>query len=368
MTHPADTGRDRPSRPERVAADAAPASVPPPPAARVAVVVNGNAKAVNDEVIDTLDQILSAGDLFVSRRIEEGRFIARTIVERGYGTVLMGGGDGTFTVMVTDVVREARRQGKEPPRFGLLRLGTGNSLAWVVGASKARRGGLQVDMDRLRNDAGWRPMRLLEVEGYVAPFCGFGIDADVLHDYNVVKKALSRGPLRKLAPGAVSYFVAAVTRSIPSYLVRPVPHVRVVNEGSDAFRVGDRGKLTHPPIRRGEVIYEGRASIAAASTIPYYGFGFRVFPFAEERPDRFNLRLSTIRSATFVRNFGPIWRGEYQNPDIIQDYLVERVTIETDPDTEFQIGGDAHGKRRAVTITLSPEPIRLVDFYAPPRG
>ena len=50
---------------------------------RIAVVVNGNAKSVNDEVIDTLDQILSAGELFVSRRVEEGRYIARALVERG---------------------------------------------------------------------------------------------------------------------------------------------------------------------------------------------------------------------------------------------------------------------------------------------
>ena len=34
----------------------------PPPSERIAVVVNGNAKRVNDEVIDTLDQILLAGD------------------------------------------------------------------------------------------------------------------------------------------------------------------------------------------------------------------------------------------------------------------------------------------------------------------
>ena len=50
------------------------------------------------------------------------------------------------------------------------------------------------------------------------------------------------------------------------------------------------------------------------------------------------------------------------------DYLVEKVAIETDPATEFQIGGDPVGKRRRVHLELSPEPIRLVDFYAPPRG
>jgi diacylglycerol kinase family enzyme len=188
----------------------APGSVPPP-SERIAVVVNGNAKHVNEEVIDTLDQILAAGDLFISRRIEEGRHIARTLVERGYGTVLMGGGDGTFTVMVSDVVREAKRQGKEPPRFGLLRLGTGNALAWVVGATHVRKGGLKADIERLRADAGSRPMRLIEVEGFLAPFCGFGVDALVLRDYGAVKRSMAAGPLRRFAAGPLSYFVAATT-------------------------------------------------------------------------------------------------------------------------------------------------------------
>ena len=110
----------------------------PPPSERIAVVVNGNAKNVTRDVIEMLDQIMLGGDLFVSRKIEEGPQIARAIAERGYGTVLTGGGDGTFTVMVTQVLRACRERGAPVPRFGLLRLGTGNSLAWVVGASKAK--------------------------------------------------------------------------------------------------------------------------------------------------------------------------------------------------------------------------------------
>src|SRR5262249_57366006 len=124
-------------------------SVPPGPPSRggrIAVVVNGNAKSVTAEVIETLDQILDSGDLFVSRRVEESEGIARTLVDRGYGTILTGGGDGTFTVVVTAVVAEARRRGVPLPRFGLLRLGTGNSLAWVLGASKAGGRGLEAHL------------------------------------------------------------------------------------------------------------------------------------------------------------------------------------------------------------------------------
>src|SRR3954463_6461085 len=154
---------------------------------RIAVVVNGNAKSVTQEVISTLDQILLGGDLFVSRSLEDARHIARTVVSRGYGTVLTGGGDGTFTVMVSEVVREGRKQNRPLPRFGLLKLGTGNALAWVVGARDPNSGELAADIKRLTEDAGSRTMRLIVVEGFNAPFCGFGTDADVLADYAKVK-------------------------------------------------------------------------------------------------------------------------------------------------------------------------------------
>lgn len=338
----------------------------PPARERVAVVVNGNARSVTQEVISTLDQILLGGDLFVSRRLEDSSEIARTIITRGYGTVLTGGGDGTFTVMVTEVVKEARRQGRPLPRFGFLKLGTGNALAWVVGASQAKGRGLAADIQRLREDAGSRPVRLVEVEGMMTPFCGFGVDAVVLRDYGAVKSSLGKTPLKRWAAGPLSYVVASTTRSIPSYFLRRVPHCRVTNDGAEAYRIGARGGLLGPPIGKGEIIFEGPARIATASTIPYFGFGFRMFPYAEERPDRMQLRVSRIGPVEFVRNFPAIWRGDFDNPAVLFDYLVERVTIEMDPPTAFQIGGDPHGERERVQIALSAEPIRLVDFYAPP--
>ena len=337
----------------------------------MAVVVNGNAKSVTAQVIEKLDQILDSGDLFVSRRVEESEAIARTLVDRGYGTILTGGGDGTFTVVVTAVVNEARRRGAPLPRFGLLRLGTGNSLAWVLGASKtgARGGnrGLAVDLARLRSDAGSRYLRLVEAEGMISPFCGFGIDAEMLRDYGKVKGFLARGPLKRLAPGPVAYAVAATTRTIPGYLFRSTPHCRVINEGGDAFRVGEKGSILGSPVRRGSILYEGPAKIASVGSIPYYGFGLRFFPYAEDRPDRMQLRISKITTFAFVSNFRPIWRGEYEDLETTFDYLVDDVTIEMDPPTPFQIGGDVAGERSRVRVRLT-EPIQIVDFYAPPRG
>jgi diacylglycerol kinase family enzyme len=338
-------------------------------ARRIAVIVNGNAKSVTEEVLSTLDEILEAGDLFVSRSVEEGREIAKTVVDRGYGTVLTGGGDGTFTSVVSTVVPLARKRGQKPPRFGLLRLGTGNSLAWVVGASNAKGRGLAADIQRLRGDAGARPMRLVEVEGTLAPFCGFGTDANVLADFHAVRDAFRKLPLPiHWTGGLVSYAIAATTRTIPAYLVKPIPHVRVINLGADAQKVGESGRAIGRPVGKGELIYEGKARMVSVGTIPYYGFGFRVFPYADEHADRMQLRITTIGSIEFVANFSKIWRGDYVNPTTLFDWWVDRVRIEIEPATPFQIGGDAMGSRTEVEVALSAEPIELVDFYAPPRG
>ncbi|MDX2054336.1 MAG: diacylglycerol kinase family protein [Polyangiaceae bacterium] len=335
----------------------------------IAVVVNGRAKSVTNEVIATLDQILKGGDLFVSRSVRDAREIARTLVERGYDTVLTGGGDGTFTVVVTEVVREARAAGAILPRFGLLHLGTGNSLAWVVGASKIigpAGKGLAADIQRLQEDAGSRSLRLIEVEGNITPFCGLGADATMLEDYAQAKQRLSKTVLKPIAAGPVSYAVAAVTQTLPRFLVTKMPHCRVVNRGADAYRVGSQGRVLGKPIPEGAVLYEGPARIAALSTIPYYGFGFRMFPFADEREDRMQLRISTMRPLPFVKNFREIWKGTYANPEMLADFLVEKVSIEMDPPTAFQIGGDPHGKRSEVIAGLMPETVRIVDYYSPP--
>jgi diacylglycerol kinase family enzyme len=289
-------------------------------------------------------------------------------VNRGYGTVLTGGGDGTFVAVVSDVVREAQRQNKPLPRFGFLKLGTGNALAWVVGASGRNRGSLAADIQRLREDAGSRPVRFVEVENLIAPFAGFGVDAVVLSDYELVKRRLLQSPLKRVAAGPLSYLVSTMTRSLPSYFLRAVPHCRIINDGEDAFRIGSKGSIVGPAIPKGETIYEGPARIAAVSTIPYFGFGFRAFPYAEERPDRMNLRISVITPIPFVLNFRGIWRGEYENPNHITDYLVEAVVFEFDPPTPFQIGGDARGERSRVRAQLSPTTFRLVDYYAPPNA
>jgi diacylglycerol kinase family enzyme len=335
---------------------------------RVAVVVNGRAKNVNADVISTLDRILEGSDLFVSRNLDDARDIAKTLVVRGYDTVLTGGGDGTFTVMVTEVVREVRKRGGNVPRFGLLKLGTGNALAWVVGARDVEGRELGADIRRLCEQAGSRAVRFVEAEGIISPFCGLGADAHVLSDYSTVKSRLGRTMLKSVSSGIPGYAIAAMTRTLPSLLLAKMTHCRITNLGGEAVRVGARGSAEGRPYSSGEVLYEGPMRLCALSAIPYYGYGFRMFPYAEERPDRMQLRLTTIAPVEFIRHMREIWRGDYENPKVLFDFLVDKVSIEVDPPAPFQIGGDSRGERTKVIVELSPTPIELVDFYAPPRG
>ena len=79
-----------------------------------------------------------------------------------------------------------------------------------------------------------------------------------------------------------------------------------------------------------------------------------------------HLRVARLSPYDFVAHFSDIWKGRYDDPDALFDFLVEAVDIQLDPPTAFQIGGDLHGERARVSVALCPNPIELVDLYAPP--
>src|SRR5438105_14885489 len=75
---------------------------------KVAVLLNGNARAVTEQLRRELENFVPPEDLFYSRSFEDARSIARSVLDRGYRTVLTGGGDGTFVGYVNCLFEEAR--------------------------------------------------------------------------------------------------------------------------------------------------------------------------------------------------------------------------------------------------------------------
>jgi diacylglycerol kinase family enzyme len=333
-----------------------------------AVLLNGNARQVDDETRRALASVVPEEDLFLSRSLADARRIADTVISRGYGTVFTGGGDGTFVGWVNQILDRAERRRATPPRFGVLALGTGNAVAGVVGArTDAHVENLTAfargETTRLRR------LDLLVCDGRRTPFAGVGIDAAVLNDYRWLKSHLEKTRLSRAALGVPGYALAIGLRSAPRYLVERRPsYCEIVNVGGPAFRLDGRGHQIGPAIQHGELLYAGACTMAAASTVPFYGFGLKAFPYACSRPGAMQLRVLTELSlATLLVNLPSIWSGEFAHPGVV-DFHAERVSLQFERPVPLQVGGDAEGWRDEVTFGMAPRPVDLLDFTpAPPR-
>jgi diacylglycerol kinase family enzyme len=333
---------------------------------RVAVVMNGNAKQVTEELLGALHQIVESGDLFVSRSLEEGEEIAARIVERGYPTVLSGGGDGTFSQVVTWIVDRCEAEGRPLPRFGLLKLGTGNGLAWVLGAREGKVRGVFADLARLRDEGGHGWIRMLRVEGRLAPFAGIGVDGIAIRDYDRVKNGMANLPfVGRYGAGGLGYVISMGALTLPRVLFMPKAKVRIVNTGGTAHRLGDDGQPVGEPIATGEVLYEGPTRSVLVSTVPYWGWGSRIFPFADPHGDRFSVRVLNLNSPDVVNNLPSIWKGTYRDPRLL-DFLADGIRVDYDSPMPAEIAGDPSEPRASTEVVMHPGRIPVVDYYAPP--
>jgi diacylglycerol kinase family enzyme len=328
----------------------------------VAVLLNGNAKAVNHRVRDSLASVMPGENLFFTKCPEEANRIAEEVVERGFHTVFTGGGDGTFVSWVNRILEIAERRPVAPPRFGVLALGTGNAVAEMVGADPRRH---TRDLVRyLRGEVGGvRKLALLACGGRRTPFAGVGVDAAILNDYNWVKNRLAETPLAGLGVGVTGYGLAVALRSAPRYFMERRPgYCEVVNSGRSAWRLDARGNRIGRPVEHGELLYAGPCALAAASTVPYYGLGLRVFPFAERAPGMFQLRLaSRVPVAEVLLQLPRLFSGEFEHEGL-HDYSAERVSLRFERPMPLQIGGDAEGWLDRVDFAMAPGAVEVVDF------
>ena len=326
-----------------------------------AVLLNANAKRVNLRVREAIAAMVGPQNVFLSQDVKDADGIAARVIAAGYSTVFAAGGDGTFVGWVNRLVREASRQGRPLPRLGILALGTGNAVAGLVGTNS--RSYLE-DLARfVRGDAP-ETLRidLVDCEGRHTPFAGAGADAALINDYDWLKARLRDTPLRALGHGPAGFGLAAAFRTVPRNLLTAVPRVRVVNAGGPAWRLDDRGRPLGSAIPQGGVIFEGPCMMAACSTVPYYGLGMRLFPFAGEVPASMHLRIaSRIPIPTVLLSLPRIWSGAFQHPGL-HDFQVDRVNLHFDRPTPLQIGGDAEGAREVVTMAVVRESIDIVDF------
>jgi diacylglycerol kinase family enzyme len=338
---------------------------------RVAVLLNANARKVTAKVIRSLSHVVPDEDIFLSRSEIDCRRVVQTVLERRYGTVFLGGGDGTFLGFVNELYRQLEHRNhrvvpaQAMPKIGILKLGTGNSLASVVRASPLKGDRILDDVLRARANEvpGYRRLDLLMVEGKRTPFAGLGLDARVLNDYLQLKRRFGDGPLKQFLTGHGGYFSSVLFKTIPFALTQSFWFECEVINGNKgpAYRLGPDGEPVGEPIGPGETMHSGRLMMASAGTIPYYGYEFRMFPFAGRRPGMMQLRLASMSTPTILANLPRLWKGRWTHPTL-QDFHATEVRVRFAKPMPLQLGGDAEGYRDQVTLGMSSDPVELVDF------
>jgi len=319
------------------------------------VLLNANAGRVTPRLTQAIRSIIPRGRVHLSQSPEHAQEILHKCVEDNVGTIFAGGGDGTVVGVINEL---ARISGDAPriPRVGVLRLGTGNALAHWLGSTDPIRDLQRYQGGRIHKSI---PMPLVEAEDTLFPFAGLGFDAAVLNDYNWLKNKAKGRWWAPLAKGISGYLMSGYLKTVPNFLTRPNPQVRVVNLGRPVHRIGPDGREIGPAIPTGEVLYEGRCAVLGTGTMPFYGYKMRMFPHALRRAGRFQLRILDISAFGAATHLYPAWKGTLQHPGL-HDFYADRVRVSFQDAVPYQLAGEASGYRKEITFQLTETPVEVV--------
>jgi diacylglycerol kinase family enzyme len=311
---------------------------------RVAAIVNAHARGLATKLRARLEQTLPANVRFTAS-LDEARTSIRAEIRRGVDLLVLGGGDGTVVMGLTLIGEACRAYGKREPAIAVLRLGSGNAIADTVSASDD----VVDDLARLSRGAGTRrTLPMLEVLGIRAPFVGMGIDAQLLEDQATVGRVVDRLPGARFVGGGARYALSVALRSVPRFALGTRPNAIVTNLGT-ATAMTKSGPGRSLP--RGAELWRGQCTLVAGATIPYFGFGLKMFAFADERKDAFHLRCGDAGLFEIMINTPAAFRGEYFS-DHVTDFICDRVSIQLDRESPIEAGGELLGRRSHVELAL----------------
>lgn len=329
---------------------------PTPRDDRTAVILNKNAKRVGERVRRRVLEAAPDADVFFTESLEQAAFVSRRVIEQGYGTVVTGGGDGTIINTIQQILDEVDAGHGPRPRFGVLKLGTGNAVADFLGARR-------FDQDLSEFDAAdSRPVDLLRLaDGRRTLFGGLGWDAFILDNYDRMRRAAERFAVtRALFKSVAGYLIAGIGKSVPEFLIkRPRWHVRVINTGGMARRVDVDGNVLER-FAPGAVVYDGPMRMACFGTTPFYGFKMNIMPHADRAPGMFHLRLLDMSPLTAVRSLPQAWNGRLAGKGV-HDLLLSSCRLEFDQEAPLQLGGDAAGRVKTLDLSVD-DPIECLHF------
>jgi hypothetical protein len=194
-----------------------------------------------------------------------------------------------------------------------------------------------------------------------APFVGMGVDAQLLEDHERVDRVVDRLPGARFVGGGARYVLSVALRSVPRFAIGTRPTAIVTNQGATAIEMA-KGGPTGRQLPRGAELWRGRCTLVAAATIPYFGFGLKMFAFTAARKQLFHLRCGDAGLFEIMRNTPAAFRGDYFS-EHVTDFLCDRVAIELDRETAIEAGGELLGRHAQVELALGA-PITALSLVA----
>jgi len=326
-----------------------------------AVYLNANARHVSPKVVAAIEELVHPDDLFYSETREDAQRHAATILARKYPTVFTGGGDGTVVQFINALDVLTHGDSARIPVLGVLSLGTGNAMSSLVSSGNPIQD-LKAYVTNPSQDIS--PISLVSCEDHLFPFGGLGIDAEILSDYENVKKKMAVGKLKPVFEGVGGYFMsffgATAPRRIKAILHNETTTVRIINVGERAYQIGPSGEMTRS-FETGETLYDGPALAVMAGTVPVYGFGLRILPWADRHPNHMHVRVGRFNVFSGLAAMPRIWKGNYQGEGFA-DFYADGVSMTCSQPVPFQMGGDSFGMRDHVVFTLRQGVVRLLRF------
>jgi YegS/Rv2252/BmrU family lipid kinase len=228
-------------------------------------------------------------DIECTRAPRDAERIAREGVRSGIERIIVAGGDGTLSEVVTGLLSA---QLGDYAVIGLLPLGTASDFARGLGQPPNVDAAIErlAAGKTLRVDAGrvtYRTDDRQEVTGYFANVASFGLSG-------VVDELVNR--TTKVFGGRMSYMIGTV-RGIARYRSGPV-----------SISVD------------GELVFDGPLSVAAVANGPYFGGGMRVAPNARIDDGLFDwVIVPGMSRCALLREFPLLYRGSHiRDPQILQ--------------------------------------------------
>jgi diacylglycerol kinase family enzyme len=341
----------------------------------LAVLVNANAKRGGRRIAVQIARLMPAAEVRLTKTQAEISTWLHEVLPKKPDVIVAAGGDGTAIALVNALARVVPAHEPLPP-IGVLKLGTGNAWANVVGAPKlADSLAILRDLHERDEALPLRRFGLVDVgyppadgegaapSGTLTHFAGAGWDAEILSDYKE-QLAASKGPPRFFAKSVYGYVTAMLTRTAPKSIVLGRPHVLVENLGDEVYTVDASGALKRlEGVGRGSVLWDGLMSVAGAATCPEFGYHFRAYPFAERFLGMLNARVFDRSTLGGIASIPRLWTGTHPLRGM-HDWFTKAVRFTFSRPMAIEVGGDALPARRTVEMRISPHECRVLDWRA----